>query len=88
MCWAQAEARDAYGLFEDRVKERITDEEKAEFSPEGPTSEERQDDLEMLEAASAQGAWKEPPATARPDPEKKSGSRRYSGVFNGLLLGR
>ena len=28
------EARDAYGLFEDRVKNRITDEKKAEFSPE------------------------------------------------------
>ena len=28
------EARDAYGLFEDRVKNRITEEKKAEFSPE------------------------------------------------------
>ena len=26
-----------------------------------PTSEEKQDDLDMLEAASAQGPWKEPP---------------------------
>ena len=28
------EVRDAYGLFEDRVKKRITDKKKAEFSPE------------------------------------------------------
>ena len=50
------EARDAYGLFEDRVKNRITEEKKAEFSPEvvaayeAPEEERTQEQQELAAA--------------------------------------
>ena len=73
------EVRDAYGLFEDRVKKRITDEKKAEFSPEvvaayevpeDERSEEQQELAASLEKAIEALLEFDPGERTRPDLRK------------------